>query len=315
MSGRRLAPRTIDLYNDLQKRIIEPTFGKAPIGKITPESVRRWHKTSSESTPIQAAKAYRLLRAMLNTAASDGLIAKNPCRIPGAGQEDSAERPLVTPDVVLTIAENIEPHLRALVVLAAFGGLRLGELLSLRRRHLDLEAGTVLVEQQAVRLRDGTQLTTAPKTRAGRRTVHLPALVVVELRAHLAQWGEPGPDGHVFVGVRGGPLSPSSLQPAFNRARKKAGAPKATLHDLRHSAGTLAAWTGATTRELMARLGHASPRAAMRYQHAAEARDRDIAERLDVLLAATARNDAAVIPLARDGRAMEPGPSTAGEAS
>jgi hypothetical protein len=62
-----------------------------------------------------------------------------------------------------------------------------------------------------------------------------------------------------------------------------------TIYDLRHAAGTLAAWAGATTRELMARLGHASPRAALRYQHAAQSRDRDLADRLDVLVAGTSR--------------------------
>ena len=56
-----------------------------------------------------------------------------------------------------------------------------------------------------------------------------------------------------------------------------------TLPDLRHAGATVAAWTGASTKELMARLGHSTPRAALRYQHAAKHRDREIAERLDEL--------------------------------
>jgi hypothetical protein len=55
-------------------------------------------------------------------------------------------------------------------------------------------------------------------------------------------------------------------------------------------------------RELMARLGHSSPRAAMRYQHAAADRDRDIADRLNVLIESTSRRDAEVIEVRRDGR-------------
>ena len=56
-----------------------------------------------------------------------------------------------------------------------------------------------------------------------------------------------------------------------------------TLHDLRHAGATLAAWSGASTRELMARLGHSTPAAALRYQHASRHRDREIADRLDEL--------------------------------
>jgi integrase len=64
------------------------------------------------------------------------------------------------------------------------------------------------------------------------------------------------------------------------------------LHDLRHAAGTLAAWTGATERELMARLGHANPAASRRYQHAARDRDRAIAAGLDVILQGLQKSDA-----------------------
>ena len=73
-----------------------------------------------------------------------------------------------------------------------------------------------------------------------------------------------------------------SLQACFDEARRATGLPQFTLHDLRHEGGTMAAWTGATTRELMARLGHSTQDAALRYQHAAQARDAEIAAKLDV---------------------------------
>ena len=71
------------------------------------------------------------------------------------------------------------------------------------------------------------------------------------------------------------------------------------FHDLRHAAGTLAARTGATTKEIMARLGHASPRAAMVYQHATEDRDRLIAERLTEMAAQAGVNPVVPITEAR----------------
>jgi integrase len=69
----------------------------------------------------------------------------------------------------------------------------------------------------------------------------------------------------------------------YYKARDKAGRPDLRFHDLRHSGAVLAASTGATLVELMGRLGHSTPAAAMRYQHAAQGRDREIAALLSKL--------------------------------
>jgi integrase len=74
---------------------------------------------------------------------------------------------------------------------------------------------------------------------------------------------------------------------AFDKARKKIGRPELHLHDLRHFANMLAASTGASTRELMSRLGHASPAAALRYQHATAERDQVVADRMNDLITGT----------------------------
>jgi len=120
-------------------------------------------------------------------------------------------------------------------------------------------------------------------------------VTVVALREHLERHAEPGPEGLVFCNHGGGPLRRATLYSAWLRARAEVGADNVTLHDLRHASATLAAQAGATTRELMARLGHSSPQAALRYQHASPERDRDLAARLDRVFSAP-----------RDGRAMEP---------
>ena len=105
IDARQLAPRTVELYGYMTQRSISSSLGDMAINRLTPDAVRRWHKDiATTQSPIQAAKAYRLLRAVLNTAVADGLIGQNPCRIPGAGQERSAERPAVTPDVVFELA-------------------------------------------------------------------------------------------------------------------------------------------------------------------------------------------------------------------
>jgi integrase len=280
---RPLAPKTLELYRNLLDRFILPTFGDVPVGSITTEAVRAWlSRVRTGSSELQSAKAYRLLRAILNVAVSDSVIVRNPCVIRGAGQEHPGERPLATAEQIHQLAETIRPHLRALVLLAAFGALRRGELFGLERRDVDLVAGQLSVlQRQAVHLKGGTRKVTAPKSAAGVRTVSLPPFVIEALQEHLATWTAAGPTSPVFVGERGGPLGTVSLQTCFDRARRATGLTQFTLHDLRHAGGTMAAWTGATTKELMARLGHSTHDAALRYQHAAQTCDAEIAAKLD----------------------------------
>jgi integrase len=273
-----LAPKTVELYRKQLDQLILPTFGAVPVSSITTESVRAWlAKVRVESSELQAAKAYRLLRAILNVAVSDGLIVRNPCNIRGAGQEHSAERPLASAEEIHKLADAMQPRMRLAVLLAGFAGLRRGELFGLQRGDIDLDAGTLSVKRQIVYLKDGSRLQTKPKSAAGVRTVSLPPFVLDAVIDHLNEFTPEEATSHVFIGKLGAPLGQVSLQADFERARKATGITQYTLHDLRHAAGTMAAWTGATTKELMARLGHSAPQASIRYQHAARTRDEEIA--------------------------------------
>jgi len=122
-----------------------------------------------------------------------------------------------------------------------------------------------------------------PKSRAGRRTVAFPAELVPELRWHLDRFAEDGPRGVVFIGPQGGRLRRSNFRKIWNKARASVGLPDLHFHDLRHAGGTLSAATGASLKELMARLGHSSVRAAMIYQLAARDRDQAIATALGTI--------------------------------
>ena len=96
------------------------------VGELTLARVRRWRKKllDSGTSPITTAKAYRFLRAVMNTAVDDGLIKRNPCRIKGAGTEDSPERPVLTVTQVYALADAVGLRYRALILLAAFTSLR-----------------------------------------------------------------------------------------------------------------------------------------------------------------------------------------------
>lgn len=106
----------------------------------------------------------------------------------------------------------------------------------------------------------------------------------------MATWA--GTD-RVFIGRDGCPMRGDAIRQAFARARRKADMPGFRFHDLRHTGQTLAASTGATTKDLMRRLGHASPAAAYRYLHAVDGRDAEIASALSKL---AAHGDAARLP-------------------
>ena len=286
--GEPLRPRVQELYDGYLRRHILPSLGDVPLGRLTTTAVRRWHADLVSRGPglSTAAKCYRLLRAILNTAVEDHHLVANPCTIRGAGTESAPERPVPTIGQVYELADAIAPRYRALVLLAALGGLRRGELLALTRQDVDLLHRTVTIRVQRQEGRSGEMVIGPPKTAAGRRTLALPTELLPDLEHHLATWAEPGSLGLVFVGELGAAVRPGVLHHAWDRARRQVGLSDIHLHDLRHVAGTLAASTGAGTREIMRRLGHATQEAALRYQHATDERDRELATGIDRLVRA-----------------------------
>jgi integrase len=152
--------------------------------------------------------------------------------------------------------------------------------LGLQRRDIDLLHGTVRIDRAVVRPMKGPSVVGPPKTSAGARTLAVPSHILPVLEEHLAHFVAPEPDAWILQAVAGGPMVPSTLNRVWQRARKTVGRPDLFLHDLRHSGLTWAAASGASVAELMRRGGHANPRAALRYQHATEDRDRAIADAL-----------------------------------
>jgi integrase len=287
LAQRTLRPRTVELYQGLLDRYILPPLGRTALGDLSPREVRSWHVAllkRGTPGPVTVAKAYRLLRTICETALSDELIARNPCNLRGAAVEHSPERPVLSVAEVELLAGAIEERYAALVLLAAWCGLRLGEALALTRVDVNLEEGSVSIDKSAAELKSGERIVGPPKTKAGIRKVFVPPHVVPVMAGHLARFSGPGPSDLVFTGTQGQPLRRASLYTAWSRATKKVEMSGVRIHDLRHTGATLAAATGASTKELMNRLGHASSDAALRYQHATRDRDAAIADALSKLV-------------------------------
>lgn len=285
--GKSLAPRTRELYEDELRLHIEPTFGSLDLAEITAPDVRSWcqHMRSSKGPGAStAAKCYRLFKAIMTTAVDDGLLSSNPCRVRSGGKEPTSEREIPSVVDLFALAEALDPRLRCLALTAAFLGLRKGELLGLRRGDINMELLEVSVSRSRSQLRSGQMLIGPTKTEKSKRIVTIPRVLGPELRTHLATFAQPTDEGWMFTGDKGGPLGTTWFSSQWKDAREYVGLPGLHLNDLRHLAGTLAAMTGATTREVMERLGHSTLETAMRYQHATRERSRVLADALDDLI-------------------------------
>jgi integrase len=287
-----LRPGTRVLYGYLLRRFLLPAFATTPLGKLDPLTVRTWlaglHE-AGEVTPTTIAKAYRLLRRILNVAVEAGYLPRNPCTVKGAGIERAREMRHVSIPQLMALADAVPGRYRALVIVAGFGGLRWAELVGLRRRHVDLAGARLHVVEQAAEVR-GKIIVGPPKTEAGRRVVTLPAVALEALAEHLDRYALPGPDGLVFTNSAGTHIKRSHFSRwVWRPAVHQLGLDGLRFHDLRHTAATLAAAAGATTKELMERIGHTSPGVALRYQHVMADRQAAIAAALDTLAEDSAR--------------------------
>ena len=277
---RPLRPRTRDTYDSQLKHLLS-AFGPAQLSAISPADVRTWHGRLSQSDlhPNTVAKVYRLLRTILGTAVDDGVLPSNPARIRGASKERAVERPLLTWDDVVALAGAIEPRFSALVWTAAASGLRFGELSGLEIRHLDVDRSELRVDQALYFAKGSGPRLGPPKTESAHRTVVVPAQITHRLCEHIELFvDDERPKSLVFRSVKGSPLLNRTFAPYWRRALDETGMTSIRFHDLRHLAGTEAATAGASLREVMARMGHASITASLRYLKAAEIRDRHIAD-------------------------------------
>jgi integrase len=284
LAHRELKQRSRELYRNLLDRHLLPVFGAMPLTAITADDIRTWYTGFDKSTPTLRSQCYGMVRTVLGTAASDGIINANPCVIRGASSVSRVDQ--ITPaslEEIDKIASAMPDRYAAMILLAAWCALRFGEVTELRRRDIDLDPdkqwGVIRVRRAVVRTNDGFQVTT-PKSDAGIRDVAIPPHLIPVLADHLAIHVGQGRDALLFASAAGRHLPQGTLHKHFSAARKVANRTDLRFHDLRHSGAVLAAQSGATLSELMGRLGHSFPAMAMKYQHVAAGRDQQIAQAL-----------------------------------
>jgi len=264
---------------------VRPRFDRFQLAKLTQREVRAWVADLSRQglAPATVVKAYQLLGKVMAAAVDARMIPESPCRRVPLPKIERHEMRFLTPAEVDRLADIIRPDYRALVLLGAYGGLRIGEMAGLRRRRVDLDAGTVeiaeIITEPGGRLHIGP-----PKTRASRRRVGLPCFVMDALAQRMATPGRP--EDHVFTGAYGAPLRVAGFRARIWPAVRTAGLDRLRIHDLRHTAVALWIAAGAGPKEVAARAGHTSVSFTLdRYGHLYPEADLGLRDRLEALRA------------------------------
>jgi integrase len=265
---------------------ILPVFGDRAVGSIIHLEVRGWvAELSSRKAPATVQKAFQILSKIMGAAVDAGLIPANPCdRVP-LPRVEREEMRFLNPAEVDGLATAITPRYRALVLLGAYGGLRIGELAGLRRGRVDVLRSRVDIAEICVEV-SGHLTYGQPKTRAGRRSVSLPRSVAAALNEHLSDYTETDRDAFVFTAPEGGALRvPAWRRRHWTPAVAAAGLAPLRPHDLRHTAVALWIASGANPLEVSRRAGHTSTSFTQdRYGHLYPEADSQLAERLEGLV-------------------------------
>lgn len=255
----------------LVRQTHSPGPGATAVGSLTPAAVEAWFGELQGRAACTAAKAYRLLRQIMNSAVEDRLRIANPCRIKDGGREPEAPRPAVSVSEVAALAEAMPANLGLAVLLACWMSLRRGEILGLQRGDIDVGAGTVTIRRTKVITVKNTVVVNEPRGRAGQRVLHIPPHILPVVQTHLDHQVGVAGDDPVFVCTR------QEFHVAWQRARRSIGLEDLHFQDLRAAGFTLAARAGATVAEIMHRAGHSTPATARRYQRTQAERDRVLA--------------------------------------
>lgn len=304
----RVRPATHALYRTGIRQHIIPAVGRIELARLRPSDVEAMTAGMIEAgkAASTAALARRVLVVALSDAARDGLVPRNVARLarpPRAAEPN--RRALSADEARRFLAAVADDPLGPLVVLALTTGLRRGELLALRWS--DVDDGTLTVVRALARSASGGYCVAEPKSRRARRTIALPALAREALRRqHDRQDAERAAvgsawqdrDGLVFADPIGRPWHPETITTHHRALVRRSGIGRLRLHDLRHTAATLALSAGVPVRDVADALGHASPSITLDiYGQSVAEGPRRVAEAMDRTLAPRAGGQ----PSARPG--------------
>lgn len=299
-----LKPSSLARVDATLSEHVLPRWGDVPLSAVSNSDVRAWVAglLASGMSASSTRKAVYVLRRILSAAVADRRLPYNPADDVPLPSDVTGEQQFLTADQVDDLADAMAGVLdgegaryRALVLVAAFGGLRFGELGAVRRRRVDVLRARVEVAETLSDVAGELSFVT-PKSKRSRRTVPLPRSVATELDKHMASYTAADADALVFTTTAGTPVRRTGFrrswwQPAVEAAKLE----PLKFHELRHTYVSLLIDAGANPKEVSRWAGHSSVAFTLdRYGHLYEDRDDDLSDRLDALLEARRSGRAAV---------------------
>ncbi|MFF0249582.1 tyrosine-type recombinase/integrase [Streptosporangium sandarakinum] len=301
----------VDVYTHLI-----PGIGAHRLDKLSPEHLEKLYAKMQQAgkSAGTAHHVHRTVRTALNVAVRRGYLVRNPATLakaPTLSEEEIEPYEIAEIQRLLKAADAL-PRNSARWAIALSLGLRQGEVLGMKWADVDLDRGTLRVRRgrQRPKYAHGCgetcgrkagycpeRLQTNPdtadtKSRAGRRTIGLPAQLVTLLRRHREEqardragarqlWHE---EGWVFTTPTGRALNPNTDYHQWKDLLKTAGLRDARLHDARHTAATVLLILGVPMPTVMSIMGWASADMAKRYQHVTDPIRQAVAEQVGGLL-------------------------------
>lgn len=294
-------------YHSLIK-LINKQWGQTPINTITHIGLNQWARTLLQKgySPSHTRQACIVLGSILGYAVKDGRLAQNPAAQLDLPRREERRHRYLTMEQVEQLATQIgwwtlqgdgEIHtkgrhgaltrrdkptsgqttLQLLVRTLAYTGLRFGEAAALRVRHIDLKRRRLHIEKSITEV-NGKQIEGTPKNHRT-RNVPIPQFLVADLAQFTAT---KHPEDYLFESRQHTPVRASNVRAHFDLAAAAIGERGLHLHDLRHTAASLAISSGANVKVVQTMLGHKS--AAMTLDVYADLFDHDldeVAEKMD----------------------------------
>lgn len=289
-------------YEVVIRRYLKPHLGNLKLNALAPAHVRTMLGKLRKQTTVHGKKLsaryiqniFEVLRSALGNAVREELIGRNVAKLVQAPSRDHFEVDPMSETEARRFIKHITGHwLHALWLILITTGLRKGEVLGLAWSDINTTTGEFRVRRTVQRVR-GELIFGKPKTKRSRRMLYLPPVCLAALKLHREKTSErmnghwnpaPGqPDDLVFITRTGRVIEPRNVNTMLDRVLSKAKIDRSRVHDLRHTCATLLLMDGATTREVMDQLGHASiTTTANIYGHVLDAAKRKMADRMNQL--------------------------------
>jgi integrase len=303
-----ISARTAERYRQLTNGQIIPHIGARLVQKLSTLDIETWHATLRTSGCRRGkggialrtiGHAHRVLAHALDDAVRHGVLTRNAARLQPPPKVPASEMAILDRDGVAALITGLRGHgFYALAVVALFTGMRLGEVLALRWSNADLDAKVIRVREALEETKAYGIRAKQPKSKAGRRDIGLPDIVVdalsehrrrqLELRVALGV-GKPPVDALVFPTIEGGPQAPDAVSREWGVVAAGLGIPEITYHSLRHAHASQLIDANVDIVTISKRLGHASPDVTLRvYAHLFRRDDGKAAAAINAALAGPA---------------------------